>query len=160
MFSNEHFAFLAEKNMDTVFRVAYSYTKNRADAEDVTQDVLIQLYKTDKAFESEAHLKNWLIRVTVNQCKMLFRAPWRKSESIEDYAETLGFEQREYLDLFRAVMALEKKQRLAVYLCYYEGYSHREIAAITGESVGVVTTRLSRARAKLKDQLTEVYCNE
>jgi len=157
MFSNEHFAFLAEKNMDTVFRVAYSYTKNRADAEDVTQDVLIQLYRTDKVFESETHLKHWLIRVTVNQCKMLFRAPWRRSESIEDYAETLGFEQREYLDLFRAVMALEKRQRLAVYLFYYEGYSLREIAEITGESLSAVTTRLSRARAKLKDQLTEVY---
>ena len=54
-------------------------------------------------------------------------------------------------------MALEKRQRLAVYLFYYEGYSLREIAEITGESLSAVTTRLSRARAKLKDQLTEVY---
>ena len=75
MFTNEHFAFLAEKYMDTLYRVAYSYTKSHADAEDVTQDVLIQLYRTDKVFESETHLKHWLIRVTVNQCKMLFRAP-------------------------------------------------------------------------------------
>ena len=55
--------------MDTVFRVAYSYLRCRDDADDVTQDVLIQLYRQDKAFESDAHVKNWLIRVTVNRCK-------------------------------------------------------------------------------------------
>ena len=93
MFSNEAFAQNAEKYMDTVFRVAYGWLKNPDDANDVTQDVLIELYKTDKAFESDAHLKNWLIRVTVNRCKMLFRSPWRRHEDIDDYAETLSFEQ-------------------------------------------------------------------
>ena len=91
MFSNEAFAQNAEKYMDTVFRVAYGWLKNPDDANDVTQDVLIELYKTDKAFESDAHLKNWLIRVTVNRCKMLFRSPWRRHEDIDDYAETLSF---------------------------------------------------------------------
>ena len=70
MFSNEAFAQNAEKYMDTVFRVAYGWLKNPDDANDVTQDVLIELYKTEKAFESDAHLKNWLIRVTVNRCKI------------------------------------------------------------------------------------------
>lgn len=93
MFSNEAFAQNAEKYMDTVFRVAYGWLKNPDDANDVTQDVLIELYKTGKAFESDAHLKNWLIRVTVNRCKMLFRSPWRRHEDIDDYAETLSFEQ-------------------------------------------------------------------
>lgn len=93
MFSNEAFAQNAEKYMDMVFRVAYGWLKNSDDANDVTQDVLIELYKTDKAFESDAHLKNWLIRVTVNRCKMLFRSPWRRHEDIDDYAETLSFEQ-------------------------------------------------------------------
>lgn len=81
MFSNEAFAQNAEKYMDTVFRVAYGWLKNPDDANDVTQDVLIELYKTDKAFESDAHLKNWLIRVTVNRCKMLFRSPWRRTRT-------------------------------------------------------------------------------
>lgn len=109
MFSNEAFAQNAEKYMDTVFRVAYGWLKNPDDANDVTQDVLIELYKTDKAFESDAHLKNWLIRVTVNRCKMLFRSPWRRHEDIDDYAETLSFEQPRDGELFKAVMALDKK---------------------------------------------------
>lgn len=106
MFSNEAFAQNAEKYMDTVFRVAYGWLKNPDDANDVTQDVLVELYKTDRAFESDAHLKNWLIRVTVNRCKMLFRSPWRRHEDIDDYAETLSFEQPRDGELFEAVMAL------------------------------------------------------
>ena len=57
-----------------------------------------------KEFESDSHMKNWLIRVTVNQCKMLFRSPRNHMEDIEDYVETLGFEDKSYLDLFCAVM--------------------------------------------------------
>lgn len=75
----EEFVIFAEKYMDMIYRIAYSWTKNSHDANDVTQDVLIQLYKTTKVFETDAYLKNWLIRVTVNQCKMMFRSPWKKS---------------------------------------------------------------------------------
>ena len=46
--------------MDTVFRIAYGYMKNSADADDITQNVLIKLYRYDKDFESEQYLKNWL----------------------------------------------------------------------------------------------------
>lgn len=49
--------------MDGVFRLAYSYLKSAAEADDVTQNALLKLYLTDKRFESEAHVKNWLYRV-------------------------------------------------------------------------------------------------
>ncbi len=153
--SKEEFAAFAERYMDTIYRVAYSWTKNPDDANDVTQDVLIQLYKTTKEFESDSHLKNWLIRVTVNQCKMLFRSPWRKMEDVNDYAETLGFEDESYLDLFQAVMGLDKKYRVPLMLFYYEGYSTAEIASILNIPGKTVSTRLSRAKAKLKDYLKE-----
>ena len=87
--TDEQFTPLAERYMDTVFRVAYSYLRCRDDADDVTQDVLIQLYKQEKAFESDAHVKNWLIRVTVNRCKNVLRAPWHRAEDIADYENTL-----------------------------------------------------------------------
>ena len=90
--TDEQFTPLAERYMDTVFRVAYSYLRCRDDADDVTQDVLIQLYKQEKAFESDAHVKNWLIRVTVNRCKNVLRAPWHRAEDIADYENTLVFE--------------------------------------------------------------------
>ena len=153
--SKEEFTAFAEKYMDTIYRVAYSWTKNSDDANDVTQDVLIPLYKTTKEFESDSHVKNWLIKVTVNQCKMLFRSPWRKMEDIGEYADTLGFEEKSHLDLFRAVMNLDKKYRVPLLLFYYEGYSTAEIASILGIPEKTVSTRLFRAKARLKDDLKE-----
>ena len=153
--SKEKFEFFAEKYMDTIYRVAYSWTKNPDDANDVTQDVLIQLFKTNKEFESDSHLKNWLIRITVNQCKMLFRSPWSKMEDIDEYANTLRFEEESHLDLFQAVMNLDKKYRVPILLLYYEGYSTAEIASILGIPERTVSTRLFRAKAKLKDYLKE-----
>ena len=153
--SKEEFTAFAEKYMDTIYRVAYSWTKNSDDANDVTQDVLLQLYKTTKEFESDSHLKNWLIKVAVNRCKMLFRSPWSKMEDIGEYADTLGFEEKSHLDLFRAVMNLDKKYRVPLLLFYYEGYSTAEIASILGIPEKTVSTRLFRAKARLKDDLKE-----
>ena len=153
--SNEEFTIFAKKYMDTIYRVAYSWTKNTDDANDVTQDVLIQLYKTTKEFESDSHMKNWLIKVTVNRCKMIFRSPWSKMEDIENYGETLGFEDESYLDLFLAVMNLDKKYRVPLMLFYYEGYSTAEIASLLGIPDKTVSTRLFRAKGRLRDYLKE-----
>lgn len=151
----EKFENLAEKYMDMIYRVAYSWTKNPDDANDVTQDVLIQLYKTNKAFESDSHIKNWLLKVTVNQCKMLFRSLWNKMEDISDYAETIGFEDESHMDLFFAVMKLDKKYRVPLMLFYYEGYSTKEVSSILGIPEKTISTRLFRAKAKLKEYLKE-----
>ena len=153
--TEESFVPLAERYMDMIFRIAYSYLKSKDDADDATQDVLLQLYRSDTVFESYEHVRRWLIRVTVNRCKMFFRAPWRKTEPLEDYAETLGFEEKDYLDLFTAVMGLDRKYRVPIYLYYYEGYTAPEIGRLLGVSENTVSTRLRRARAKLKEYLTE-----
>ena len=156
MLTREHFALLAEKYIDTVFRIAFGYLKNRDDADDVTQEVFMRLYSANAEFESEEHIRNWLIRVTINQCKHLFRSPWRKVENIDDYAATLSFGQTEDRELFCTVMSLEQKCRTVMLLYYYEGYSTAEIASLLGVPANTVSTRLSRARAKLKNVLTEV----
>ena len=101
-------------------------------------------------------MKRWLIRVTVNQCRKVFRAPWRRTEPLEDYADRLGFEQPEDRGLFLAVMELERKYRLPVLLYYYEGCSTAEIASMLDMPPNTVSTRLARARAQLRRKLTEV----
>lgn len=153
--SNEEFVTYAEKYMDAIYRIAYSWTKNPDDANDVTQDVLVQLYKTTNEFESDSHMKNWLMKVTVNRCKMIFRSPWSKLEDIENYVETLGFEEETHLDLFLAVMNLDKKYRVPLMLFYYEGYSTAEIASLLDIPEKTVSTRLFRAKGKLRDYLKE-----
>lgn len=116
--TDQEFALAAERYMDTIFRVAYSYLRSKSDADDVTQDVLIQLYKTDTPFRDGEHLKRWLIRVTVNRCKNIFRSPWHRMEDIADYESALSFEAPECRELFDAVMALDKRYRVPVLLYY------------------------------------------
>ena len=154
--TEQQFSPLAERYMDTVFRVAYSYLRSPADADDVTQDVLLQLYKTDKAFDDDAHVKNWLIRVTVNRCKNVLRAPWHRTEDIADYENSLSFEEPQCHELFDAVMALDRRYRVPVLLYYYEGYRQKEIAGLLDIPEETVRTRLARAREKLKHILSEV----
>ena len=153
--SREEFEKIAEKYMDTIYRVAYSWMKNQHDANDVTQIVLLKFYKTTKSFESDDHIKNWLIKVTVNECKMIFRSPWSKTEDITDYAQTLGFEEEQHYDLFQAVMKLDKKYSVPLMLFYYDGYSTKEISSMIGVPEKTVSTRLFRAKAKLKNYLKE-----
>lgn len=153
--SREEFEKIAEKYMDTIYRVAYSWMKNQHDANDVTQIVLLKFYKTTKSFESDDHIKNWLIKVTVNECKMIFRSPWSKTEDITDYAQTLGFEEEQHYDLFQAVMKLDKKYSVLLMLFYYDGYSTKEISSMIGVPEKTVSIRLFRAKAQLKDYLKE-----
>lgn len=155
MFTDEHFTYIAQRHMDTVFRVALSYMKSRADADDITQNVLLKLYRYEGDFESESHLKNWLIRVTINECKSAFRSIWRRTEDIEDYVNSLVMPSQEHTDLLEAVMKLPKKYRVAIYLFYYEGYSTAEIAQLLSIPDATVRTHLARGREKLKTILTE-----
>ena len=155
MLTDTEFCKYAEKYIDTVYRVAFSMLKNPHDADDVTQEVFLKLYTARGEFQSEAHVKNWLVKVTVNTCRNVFRTPWRKVEDIEEYAQTLAFETPEQSDLFLAVNCLDRKYRIAVQLYYFEGYSVKEIGEILGVSENTVSTRLARARGKLKAILSE-----
>lgn len=155
MFTEAQYTGLVKKYIDTVFRLAFSYLKSREDAEDATQNVFLKLYRQKRPFEGEEHIRNWLIRVTVNECKTMLRAPWRQTESFEDYAATLSFEDPERSALFHAVMDLPKKYRLPIYLYYYEGYSTAELAEILRMPKGTVCVNLKRARELLKKTLEE-----
>ena len=81
MLTNEQFTRCVTLYLDTVYRVAFNYIKSAADADDVTQNVFLKLLKEQKPFESDDHVKNWLIRVTLNECKNLVRSKWWKHES-------------------------------------------------------------------------------
>ena len=144
----------AQRYMDDLFRLAFSWLKSRADADDVTQTVLLRLYETDKIFESE-HVRHWLVRVTINECKKYWRSPWWRTEDFTDYANTLVFEQPEASGLFDAVMALGPKYRIVIFLYYYEGYSIEEISQVLKLPRGTVGTRLKRGREQLKQTLSE-----
>lgn len=155
MMTNEEFNKTVKVHSNMIFRIAFGWLKSIDDANDVLQDVMIQLYLTDKSFESEMHIKNWLSRVTINQCKKVFRAPWRRREDIDEYINTLSFEQPDYLDLFQAVMRLDKKYRVPLILFYYDGYSTKQISDLMNLPENTISTRLARARKQLREYLKE-----
>ena len=153
--TDPQFTELTTKYIDTVYRLALTRMKNVPEAEDITQTVFFKLYREPKPFASEAHVKHWLIRVTINECNKVFRNPFRAAENIADYANTLRFETAEQSDLFDAVMALSEKYRLPIFLYYYEEYSTAEISKLLKLPVPTVITRLRRGREQLKQHLQE-----
>lgn len=151
------FLVIADRYKDTVYRIALNYFGNTYDAEDMVQEVFVKLYTSNKQFESPEHIRNWLIRVTINMCKNTLRMPWRnRNVELDDLAESISFEQQEQSELFISVMSLPEKYRTILYLFYYEEYSVKEISEMLKLKESAVTTRLSRARNQLKLTLTEV----
>lgn len=149
---------LATLYQSNLFAVAFNICKNAQDAEDIVQDTFVQYYTTKKEFESEQHIRAWLIRVAVNKAKNVTRTFWRRNKfSIEDYMETLVFETPEAENLFETVMHLPEKYRIVIHLYYYEDYAVREIADILKLSESNVKIRLSRGRALLKEALKEEW---
>lgn len=155
MFTNQQYTCLVKKYIDTVFRVALSYTKNVTDAEDIVQDVFLKLLKEKKDFDSEEHIRNWLIRVAVNESKKWLRSPWRRHVSYEKAIAALPENAAESGEILRTVMELPVKYRMPIYLYYYEEYSTAEIGEILKIPKGTVCTYLSRGRQMLKMQLME-----
>lgn len=144
-----------------VYRIALHALGSPQDAEDAAQEVFLRLYTEKKPFAGPEHLRHWLIRVTVNVCRDDLKSPWRRRRvPLETAPETPAFDRPEQGALYREVMALPEKYRTVLYLFYYEELTVKEIGEILDLRTTAVTTRLHRARAKLKEQLTEVWQNE
>lgn len=136
---------------DDVYRLALSYTKSRQEAEDICQSVFLALLEEPRI--SPGKEKAWLMQVCANRCKNLLRSHWwRTTSSLEDTHAVPGPEPN---PIREAVMALPPKYRVVVYLYYYEGFTTEDIAKLLKVTQSVVSTRLHRARAMLKEQLKE-----
>lgn len=131
-----------------VFRLAYSYLKNRADAEDVCEEAFIKLYLYSGNFETDENCRAWLMKVTVNLSKNILKSCWFSRRTELD--ENLPAQHNEDYFLCEQLKKLPLKYRVVIHLHYYEGYTAREISEITGTAVSTVTTRLSRARTQLR----------
>lgn len=145
-----------EQYQDTLFRLAFQICRCEADAEDVVQECFIRYHTKDMEYESEAHLRAWLIRVTINLAKNVLRSFWRRNrENWEEYMAEIPFAAPEDSALFEAVMQLPAKYRVVIHLFYYEDYSVDEIAEIVSRPANTIKSQLSRGRKLLKKMLKE-----
>ena len=149
---------LIERYQGNLFVAAFQICKNREDAEDVVQDTFLQYHLSKKEYESEKHVRAWLLRVTINKAKNVNLTFWRRNkQSLEDYMEDLTFETKEDSDLFEAVLDLPEKYRMVIHLFYYEDYSVKEIAGVLKVNESNVKARLSRGRKMLREALKEEW---
>lgn len=137
--------------------LAYAYLKNKQDAEDVAQDVLITYLTKSPTFVSAQKEKAWLITVAANRCKSLLRSNRKKEQPLP---EDLSYLPKEEYDVMTAMLKLDAKYRLPLHLFYYEGYSIAEIGKILKCRPSTVGSWLARGREKIKNELGEDYFEE
>lgn len=146
---------------DRLYKISFSVCKNTADAEDVVQDTFVKYHQSKKQFESEEHMRAWLIRVCINLSKNVVTSLWNRNRiPWDEHIEGFYFEEESDRRLFDAVMSLPLKYRIAIHLFYYEDYSVREIAQVIRKQEGTVKSHLSRGRKLLKQQLKEEWSDD
>jgi RNA polymerase sigma-70 factor (ECF subfamily) len=159
--------------LEPLYWQALRMTSNRADAEDLVQETLLNAYAGRQAFEPGTNLKAWLRRIMTNTYISSYRRQKRRpaqhsSGDISDQqlvasasrtpgvlqsAEQQALEMLPNPYLKAAMMVLPEQFRIAVYFADIAGYSYKEIAAMTGTRHGTVCSRLNRGRKQLRDLL-------
>lgn len=157
--NTKEFNEMYERYKEMLYRIAFTYVKNNEDVEDILQEVFIKRMYHVERFETEEHEKRWMIRVTVNMAKNSLKSFWSRNkvtmDELLESAEVLQWsfnEDEKYI--FNEIMRLPDKQRIAIYLHYFEGYSCKEIADIVKCKESAVKMRLQKGRELLRESLS------
>lgn len=170
------FKALVEQYKDLVVNTCYGFVHDREEAEDLAQDVFVEMYESLHTFREEAKLSTWLYRITVNKClnqiKKNKRWRWRQSLQIlfgsqegpveivdENTADPQAdLEQQERHNVLnQAIATLAENQKIAFTLSKYEDLSYQEIAQVMGTTVAAVESLLNRAKKNLQKKLYDYY---
>lgn len=170
--SPEAFRTLAEQYSQKVVSTCYSFVKNAADAEDVAQDVFLEVYQSIRTFRSDADLNTWLYRIAVNKSLDFLRRQkrkkrladlgglflFKKAQNSSDTAPGDRLESQERQELLRRqIDLLSENQKIALILSQYEQLPNARIAEIMDTSESAVESLLHRARANLRKNLTTYF---
>ncbi len=141
-----------EKYKNTVYSVIFNYVKNVDDTADLQQEVFIKLFNSETEYESDEHIKAWLIRVSANMSKNHLRS--KKHISDAPFPEDIPFyDNMESDDLVKEVLKLPEKYRIPIHLFYYEDYSIKQISEVLETPEATIKIHLKRGREKLKKSL-------
>ena len=151
------FRVLLERHYDGIFRLAFRFTGNRADAEDITQDVCVGLVDRLGAFRGEAKFSTWLYRIVVNACcdRARRRATVQRATAdfaaVEDLRRAADADRGEQMDwVWEMLSRFSEDIRETAILVLAEQLSHGEVAAILGVKESTVSWRMHELRKELK----------
>jgi RNA polymerase sigma-70 factor (ECF subfamily) len=152
--------------MDMVYRVALRHVGNEAEAEDISQDVFLRVWRKADAYAPSAKFTTWLYTITANLCKSQLRSLWRRHVRLagavadqdapapEPTPEENALRNEAQARLRAAIASLPNNQRMALLLKRYEGLPYAEIAEVMGCTVSAVESLLFRANSSLREMLT------
>ncbi len=152
--TNEEFTLIYEKYVDSVYRVCFMLLKNTAEAQDAVQNVFIKLINRENNFDSESHLKAWLIVVAKNECKNILKSWFHSKREDNSVLESITYSEKED-SIINEILKLPDKYKLPLYLYYYEGYSGEEISKMLNIRHSTLRTHLKKGREKLKSVMEE-----
>ena len=169
------FSALVTKYQDLVYNTALGIVQNAEDADDITQEVFVQVYLSISSFKGESKFSTWLYRITISKALDHEKKKKRKkrfafvqslfgsheeenNHPVEFNHPGVQLEKKESAaDLFKALKQLPENQRIAFTLHKVEGQSHQEIAAIMNLSVYAIESLMGRAKVNLKKLLETYY---
>ncbi len=168
------FAVLVNNYKTKVFNLAYSFTRDRETADDLTQEVFIKVYYALDKFQFKSRFGTWLYRIAVNHIKdhlrkvgkgqlvsidTLSREPSVPENEIQKKEREQEATDRKKL-LYRALRSLPEKHQIILTLRDVQGHSYEEIAGILKLSPGTVDSRLHRARRMLRKKIAPFLSQE
>ena len=155
------FEALLRDHYDVIYRIAYKWCGNKADAEDITQNACVKLARSLGSFRFQSAFLTWLYPLVINTAKDWAKSRKQSSADLETVPEPSEPAQGEDTVYARQVMEqvrqLPDKEKEAVYLVFSEGLSHREAAAIMNCKASTVSWYIHEARKKLQSFL-EMEC--
>ena len=137
-----------------MYSVSFALLNDRELCSDVVQSAILKAWKRIGTLRDPEKFRSWLIRILINECRSMKRRPAPLPLDEDIPAESEDSEMK--LDVRRAVMKLDEKQRVPVVLYYFEDMPVERIAAVLGVPKGTVLSRLSRARDTLRKELREL----
>lgn len=147
------FELLVKENKSTIYSVCYMFADSRAEADDLFQESLINLWHGSAHFRGESTLRSWIYRVTLNTCISAKRKKRVRTTSVDDVPEIFADDSdagRQSRQLHDRIGSLDVMDR-AIVLLWLENMPYEEIGAIVGMSAKAVGVRLVRIKEKLKN---------
>ena len=152
----EAFLGLIDENRLNLYRVARGILKDKEDIEDALQNTVINSFEKINSLKKDEYFKTWIIRILINECNEILRKNKRVMHLDDNTNTEIYSDSYENMDLTRAINSLSEELRLTTVLFYLEDMSLKDIAKILKIPEGTVRSRLTRARTKLREVMSEV----
>ncbi len=159
LLNDDEFKEIYERNIDTVYRIAYVILRSPSDAEDALQSIFLKFLNSDRKFSDFEHEKAWFITITRNHCRDILRSWWKSRRiDIEALPDIPHWDnKKESSEVLEKLLLLPEKYKTVLYLYYFEEYSVKEISRLLERKESTIQTQLSRGRNRLKIDLGGNY---